>query len=220
MTRRVAPLLLLLACAALIRWELQPVEALGAGRLDDIPLQLGMWQGRRGADFQTQVVATLGVDDYINRGYYAATGASANLYVGYHRSQKQGTSVHSPLNCLPGAGWQPTLTQVVPFAGGTARRVIVVKGPERLLVMYWYHTASRIEGDEFRGRLTAMLDAVRYRRNDAALVRLIVPIDSDAQGETRAISHLMDLAALIEPHVSRTLFVATLPGSSQSTELR
>ena len=36
------------------------------------------------------------------------TGAPvAGLYIGYYQSQRQGSSMHSPMNCLPGSGWQP-----------------------------------------------------------------------------------------------------------------
>ena len=34
-------------------------------------------------------------------------GRSIRLYVGYYATQRQGATIHSPLNCLPGAGWIP-----------------------------------------------------------------------------------------------------------------
>ena len=49
----------------------------------------------------------LGVDDYLSRAYYRADGAVVGLYMGYYGSQRQGDTIHSPLNCLPGAGWEP-----------------------------------------------------------------------------------------------------------------
>ncbi len=211
MTRRIVPLIVLLALAGVFRWQLKPVDVVPAGSLDNVPMQLGGWQGRRGADYQPQVLAALGVDDYMNRGYYAEGGTQANVYVGYHRSQKQGASLHSPLNCLPGAGWEPERVELVSFDRGTARRVVIRKGSERLLVLYWYQTASRIEGDEYRGRFFAVLDTIRHGRNDAALVRVIVPLGPGAEGEIRAIRELAELASLVKPHVEQTLFAPASP---------
>ena len=50
--------------------------------------------------------SVLGVDDYTKRTYFAP-GGGVGLYIGYHASQRQGATIHSPLNCLPGAGWIP-----------------------------------------------------------------------------------------------------------------
>ncbi len=53
--------------------------------------------------------------------YYAPARYGAGLYIGYYRSQRQGDSIHSPLNCMPGAGWEPVsqrpLSISVPNAG-------------------------------------------------------------------------------------------------------
>jgi hypothetical protein len=70
------------------------------------------------------VIAKLGVDDYVNRRYVAGNALPISLYVGYYASQRQGDTIHSPQNCLPGAGWRPVVpdrTQI--DAGG---RVIPV----------------------------------------------------------------------------------------------
>lgn len=219
MTRRIVPLVVMVLVALGLRFQLEPVEVATAAPLDTVPMQLGDWSGRRGADYQPAVLAALGVDDYLNRGYYAGGGRQANVYVGYHRSQSQGESLHSPLNCLPGAGWAPERVDLVPFGRGTARRAVIRKGGERLLVLYWYQTATRIEGDEYRGRFFAVVDTIRHGRNDAALVRVIVPIRSGAEGEQHAWREVSELAALVEPHVERTLFVPPPSAASESSRV-
>jgi hypothetical protein len=55
-----------------------------------------------------KILAILGVDDYMSRVYVRDDRAAAGLYVGYYKSQRQGDAIHSPQNCLPGAGWEPT----------------------------------------------------------------------------------------------------------------
>src|SRR5262245_38736123 len=73
--------------------------------LAHVPMQIGPWQGRD-IDLDDRVARVLGVDDYLNRSYSTAM-ANVGLYVGFYQTQRQGSSIHSPLNCLPGAGWNP-----------------------------------------------------------------------------------------------------------------
>ena len=74
--------------------------------LASLPLQLGPWQGRDATPFDDDIVAKLGVDDYVNRQYISASGAPIGVYIGYYVSQRQGDTIHSPQNCLPDAGWR------------------------------------------------------------------------------------------------------------------
>src|SRR5262249_50661839 len=75
--------------------------------LDSCPMELSSWTGRRAPDLDGKTLAVLGVDEYLNRVYRGASGRPIGLYVGYYGSQRQGDTMHSPLNCLPGAGWSP-----------------------------------------------------------------------------------------------------------------
>lgn len=211
MTRRIALIIGLVATAGVARWQMKPADVPRAVSLDQLPLELGSWHGRRAADYTTDVVAALGVDEYVNRGYATDDGAQANLYVGYYRSQQQGASIHSPLNCLPGAGWEPERVERVTFGRGTARKVTVRKGPRRFAVVYWYQTPTRVEGDEYRSRLYTVLDTLRYGRNDAALVRVMVPVGGGADGEALAAAHAFELAQLVAPQVQRLLFAQAPP---------
>ena len=69
------------------------------------PMTLGDWQGRESPPLEKDVLAILGVNDYLTRAYFSGPRSAAGLYVGYWESQRQGGAIHSPLNCLPGAGW-------------------------------------------------------------------------------------------------------------------
>jgi EpsI family protein len=175
--------------------------------LDALPLGLDDWRGRPGAPFDPAVLGLIGADDYVNR-IYQSSSSIAGVYVGYHRAQKFGTTIHSPLNCLPGAGWQPLRTERIPFGTlGTATRVLIQKGEDRQMVLYWYQTAKRVEGNEYWSKLHLIADAFTSRRNDAALVRIVVPVDAArADGEPAALQTADRLARLVQPHVARLLF--------------
>ena len=184
--------------------RMRPLDVSPAGRLDEIPWDLGRWRGSPAPAFDDQTLRILAADDILNRDYVAGGEARAYVYVGYYRSQMRGASIHSPLNCLPGAGWAVETAERVPFADGAARRVRIRKGGDWLLVMYWYQTAGRVEGDEYRSAFYAAVDTIRDRRNDAAIVRVIVPLDPRA--ESRAVRLAAEVAGLLEPQVRRILF--------------
>jgi len=162
------------------------------------PLQLGDWRGVPLAPLSDQVERILGADDYLVRAYFRPDQSGLGLFIGYWRSQKQGDTIHSPLNCLPGAGWQPVSTERLTFAdpratGGpdlTVNRVVIQKGLERQLVLYWYQSHGRIVASEYWGKFYLMADAARLNRTDGSIVRVVVPIagtDADAEDESERI---------------------------------
>jgi EpsI family protein len=161
------------------------------------PMALGEWHGRQEPAFDDKTLAVLGVDDYLTRAYFSP-GFVAGLYIGYWASQRQGDTIHSPLNCLPGAGWAPlskgTLQiQVLDSASATSTREISVnrylvqKGLDRELVLYWYQSHGRVVASEYVSKMSLVSDAVRLHRTDATLVRVMIPIlgegTNDAQAE-------------------------------------
>jgi len=148
--------------------------------LSDLPATIGSWEGRDAKPFDDDVVAQLGVDDYVNRHYVRNRQASVALYVGYYASQRQGDTIHSPQNCLPGAGWRPVSSERVKVdAGGTpieVNRYLIQKGVERQAVFYWYQGRGRVVASEYANKLWLMLDAARLHRTNGALVRMITPV--------------------------------------------
>src|SRR6185295_7249137 len=47
-----------------------------------------------------------GMTNYVARLYWKDTTPVFSTYVGYYDRQSQGHTMHSPKNCLPGAGWE------------------------------------------------------------------------------------------------------------------
>jgi EpsI family protein len=145
-----------------------------------LPWTIDGWQGRDATPFADDVVAALGVDDYINRHYVRDAHSPVSLYVGYYASQRQGDTIHSPQNCLPGAGWQPVSYERLTLnAGGTnieVNRYLIQKGMDRQAVLYWYQGRGRVVANEYANKAWLMMDAARLRRTDGALVRLITPV--------------------------------------------
>jgi EpsI family protein len=201
----------LLAASAFIarasRPEITPIRE----SLSELPMQIGAWQGVQAGDIEERVMAVLGVDDYVNRVYYSPDQMAAGLYVGYYQSQRSGDTIHSPLNCLPGAGWNPVKNShiTIPVNEGPAlevNRIVILKGMEKQLVIYWYQSHGRVVASEYWGKIYTVLDALRTNRTDAALVRVICPVaNMDAAAEAAAEEHAVDFVKALFPLLARFL---------------
>ena len=88
--------------------------------LATFPMDIAEWRGQPAERFDQQILAVLGVDEYVSRVYTAPTNVSVGLYIGYYKSQREGDTMHSPLNCLPGAGWQPVKQERVTIPVATS----------------------------------------------------------------------------------------------------
>jgi EpsI family protein len=121
--------------------------------------------------------------------------APMNLYIAFFPSQRTGDTIHSPRNCLPGAGWVPTESGRIwiPTPAGKsieANRYIVTQGLDRMLVLYWYQSHGRVTPSEYWAKYYLVADSLRLNRTDGALVRVITAIGrgEDAQkAEARAV---------------------------------
>jgi EpsI family protein len=153
--------------------------------LASLPEVLGEWHGREAAPLADDVLAQLGVDDYVNRQYVRSGAPPIGMYVGYYGSQRQGDTIHSPQNCLPGAGWLPVETAVVQLKAGDhlvpVNQFVIQKGLDREVVLYWYHGRGRVTANEYANKAFLMLDAARLHRTNGGLVRLIAPVSSTPQ---------------------------------------
>jgi len=182
--------------------------------LSALPLVLGEWRGRLETPLTDQILAILRVDDYTTRSYFRP-GAAVGFYVGYHATQRQGASIHSPLNCLPGAGWIPVQQERVwltvdAASGGPTRtievnKVIIQKGVDRQLVLYWYQSHGRVVASEYWGKVYSVADAIRWNRTDAALVRIVAPIANDAGGLGHAERAATDFTRVVFPLLGQHL---------------
>jgi len=185
---------LLIAGGVINAWEHAGEAKISRRQLSEFPSQIGSWH-QTGADarFDAETERVLRADDYLSRNYEAADGHGASLYVGYYASQRTGATYHSPLNCLPGSGWVMSdggrIT--ISSAGRPAfevNRYVIQNGNASALMLYWYEGRGRAVASEYWGKIYTVIDSVRRRRSDGAMVRIMVPIvNSKANAEKTAI---------------------------------
>ena len=123
-----------------------------------------------------------GMSDYVMRTFQRDSMDSGySIYVGYYDFQQQGKSIHSPRNCLPGAGWEQVESDVrlVSVNGGTypVNRFVLSNEGQQVVVYYWYQGRGRVESNEYRVKWNLLRDAALSGRTEEALVRIVLPLD-------------------------------------------
>jgi EpsI family protein len=217
MLARIVILSACLACGSALVAKSSKTEVVPARQpLASFPLDIEGWRGQNDVPFTPDVLSVLGVDDYIVR-LYRSDAALTGLYIGYYQSQRQGDTIHSPLNCLPGAGWEPVSksylsipvrTDTVSGAQQTitANSYIIRKGLDEQVVVYWYQSHGRVIANEYRSKLFMVYDAARLNRTDAALVRVITPRNADdARSAQRAADTAVSFVQAIFPLLGQYL---------------
>jgi EpsI family protein len=169
--------------------------------LSQFPETIGPWSG---ADIPIpqETLDVLGTGFFLNRNYVVPVGGAPDnrghkpgpvgLFIGYFPTQRTGQSIHSPQNCLPGSGWtfeSSGLTDVTDSAGKTTEvgDYVIVNGPTHAEVLYWYQSHGRAVANDYKAKAYMLVDSIRYSRSDAALIRIVTPVDP---GESRDSAHL------------------------------
>jgi EpsI family protein len=170
--------------------------------LHELPYVLGTWKGEE-HPMQEQIVQALKISDYTNRMYLDSAGAPIDLYIGYYDNQRTGDTIHSPKNCLPGAGWDPIRSgyAAISVAGGrqiVVNEYLIERDQDKQMVFYWYQGRGRVIASEYSGKFWMMADAISRNRTDGALVRLITPT---TDGETKARNRLVNFTQILFPRL-------------------
>jgi EpsI family protein len=167
-------------------------------QLNGFPEQFGEWsRSKPDQIIDDETMKVLRASDYLLRDYRRSDGINANFYVGYYASQREGASYHSPLNCLPGAGWTLSNPDRVAISlpdgqSFTANKYVIQNGEYKSLMIYWYQGRGRAIASEYWGKIYTVVDSVRLRRSDGAMVRVTVPLGNS---EAIALEAATDMAA-------------------------
>ena len=174
--------------------------------LAEVPKQAGEWRGED-VPLEPGVKEILGDGDFLLRFYRAPEQPYIDFFLAYFPTQRTGSTIHSPQNCLPGAGWLPLNSSRIdlPFAGPGGHKVnryVIAKGMDRQLVLYWYQSNGRIVASEYWAKIYLVADSIRRHRSDGALLRVVTPIARD-EGEASAEQRAMRFVAEIYPQLDR-----------------
>jgi EpsI family protein len=179
--------------------------------LSSFPEQLGDWKGKD-IPLDKDTLDVLGPGDFLVRDYYAPDQPEpTNLYIAYFPSQRTGDTIHSPKNCLPGAGWAPVendrITLVLPGHDPfPANRYVIAKGDARQLVLYWYWAHDRGVASEYWAKYYLVRDSIVMNRSDGALVRLVTdmfPGETPDAAQQRLLPFTTAIVPLLDDYIPR-----------------
>lgn len=172
--------------------------------LQSFPHQIGNWSGDD-ITIDKDTLQVLGPGDFLLRVYTDQQQRLPyiDLFIAYFPSQSTNDTMHSPKNCLPGAGWAPVesrrMTLDVPgHAPFPVNRYLIAKGDSRQVVLYWYWAHDRGVASEYWAKYYLVTDAIRMNRSDGSLVRVTTPLLADETPDA-AQQRLMPFVAQIIP---------------------
>lgn len=127
-----------------------------------------------------------GMTDYVARDYLRDTVQAFQTLVSYYDRQGQGKTIHSPKNCLPGAGWEvlreSSRSIDVDGASHDVNYYVLKNGPATDVVYYWYQGRGRVVASEYRVKWNLLRDAALLGHTEEALVRVVVPVRGGGLG--------------------------------------
>ncbi len=152
-------------------------------RLEQFHLDSPDWKMEQELPLDQDTLDVLKADDILSRLYVdRKQGQAATLFVAFFETQRTGKAPHSPKNCLPGAGYVPSQSGVrdisIPGQSEPIRvnQYVVARGENQSIVFYWYQARSRVIASEYAAKIYTVADAIRYRRSDTSLVRVVVNV--------------------------------------------
>ena len=162
--------------------------------LSSLPAQIDGWTGTD-ETLDQPTLDILGPGEFLVRDYEDASQQKPwiSLFIAYFPTQKMGDTIHSPNHCLPGAGWVPTVREVVQLTApdGTTfpvNRYVVSKAGDRQIVLYWFQAHGRAVASEYSAKYYLIADSIRLHRSDGALIRFMSPMfpgESPEAAQTR-----------------------------------
>ncbi len=224
--------LLLIGTFGLIQSFSENERLLPNKAFEQFPLNLAdEWTGRE-LGLDEKVLDVLKLSDYMMRVYVPVvaqggaesellesedrkrqmTGVGSHLpvwlYVGFYQSQRTGATYHSPKNCLPGAGWQFMEADFIALTMPDQARIIVnkvliQKGLEKQVILYWYHDRGRVIASEYWAKIYLVWDAMTKNRTDGSLVRISVPVKDGTVQEAfdQSLAFIYDLWPKLLKHM-------------------
>jgi EpsI family protein len=178
--------LILAGTASLLHYREGPERQVARELLSNFPRELSGWTATD-QPIDAETLRVLGAGDFLSRVYSMnESAAPISLFIGYFPTQRTGTTIHSPKNCLPASGWafESSSTVMLEDVAGKTHRIgefVIANEDNRQFVIYWYEAHGRSVSNEYMAKIYLVSDAIRMNRTDGALLRVITPIRSSGE---------------------------------------
>lgn len=151
--------------------------------------EMGGWKGTD-LRMDAAVAEMLNADQIVFERYEHPSGRSVDLYGAFYGSQGANRTMHSPLNCYPGSGWEVVANENVRLKGlqgddrdFKVRKLILRKGLARRLLYYWYYAGGKTASNQYMNKLLTLYGALFHGRTDGGLVTVATIEDEKGLNE-------------------------------------
>ncbi len=171
--------------------------------IENLPMNLGNWQGSEGAGLDIRSQETLRLTRYIKREYRNPAGKIILVYLGYWQKQSGDyqAAKHSPALCLPSNGWYIEPPSVVPLYVNSdvpqfkVKRIQAQIKDDRYLFYYWFFTGEKNYAEEWRALLNISIQNFFRGRADGGIIEISTRL---AGGESTESSYASADAAITD----------------------
>lgn len=170
--------------------------------LDQVDSQIAGWTEISQRELDPGVLRALDPTTYLVRTYQKGN-SQIDLFIAYYAQQRAGESMHSPRNCLPGAGWEimqrGSATVDVDGKQIVVNQYLIENLGTKMRLLYWYQSRSRIVSNEYVAKILLARDTVLTGHTSGSIVRIMLADDSAAVAEG------IGFASAVIPRVQRCL---------------
>ncbi|MFZ5447022.1 MAG: exosortase C-terminal domain/associated protein EpsI [Thermodesulfobacteriota bacterium] len=163
---------------------------------DNFPLKIGGWRGNRNY-IDNKILQVLQADSYLDIEFTDTEGNKISLWIAYYENLPvgEGKFTHSPQLCLRGSGWDVIESGTIYVSSHyPVVYMLVQQGNSRQLVYYWYIQSGRwVVHEQYLKKIYAVFDGLVKRRSDAALIRIMTPINRDNNYSKESLESFMRL---------------------------
>lgn len=180
------------------------VSAKTAAAIPKLAPQLPGWRVEQ-PPLSDRVAQQLKADEVGLYNYYDDRDRRVELFVGYYEDQQFGAQVHSPMHCLPGAGWTVLHNEKfsLPFAHlpGLASKLDISKKTEQQIVVYWFVSDDEVVKNEMDLKLRLLRNAFLRRVTSVYFYRVCVAQQEGAPDAALKLLH--DFLTALGSHLQR-----------------
>lgn len=172
-----------------------------------IPMQSGNWSGQE-YFFPDQTYELMKADASTLRRYANSEGKELYLFISYFKSQKYGSQIHSPKNCLPGSGWKILSREKTRIKGSSGssflvNRLLISDNQSKEIMYYWFQTRSGLVASELGLKLDLVINSLKRAPTDAAFIRINLPLNEVSEKE--ALVLVEDFLKDFQPGINEAL---------------
>ncbi|MEZ6177286.1 MAG: EpsI family protein [Candidatus Scalinduaceae bacterium] len=172
-----------------------------------LPVIINGWYGED-IEVDDRTLEILETNDVLMRHYKKDTNLPIELCIVYADNNRK--VAHPPEVCYEGGGWsleekQPVLLSFKydKFPEFRAIRLVLEKGEEKLLVLYWYKCNREYTYNYYRQQINIVMSEIKTGKSTSGLIRLsTLIVNNDEPGAMMRIQEfIMDMLPFLTKHL-------------------